>query len=75
MKNSRMKESTLDLTRKLEDPPISIYLEEPFAQTSDEKLFERKYMPEKSVGPNDFVNNTKVEVRSSMVYKPTKNVF
>lgn len=75
LKNSKLKESNIELERSLKDPPISMYLAEAHNSIPPEKLFERKFSPERSSSPMDFVRHMKPELKSSIVYKPLKKVF
>ena len=75
LKNSKMKDSNIQLDKELKDLPVSMYLEEAHTLTPAEKLFERNFDPERSVVNKDFTKVMKAETKSSQLYKPMKNLF
>ncbi len=63
------------MDKALQDPPISIYLEEPWREESSNTFFERKLDKTKAVSDLDFTGYIKEAYQHTKIYKPMKNVF
>lgn len=75
LSNERLKKTTLPMDKDLKDPPISIYLEEPWREEAPNSCFERKLDRTKAVSDLDFTGYIKEAHQHTKIYKPMKNVF
>lgn len=72
MKENRLKDTTLGMTKSIQENPISIYLAEGWEETTSKNLFERNYDPKRTVSAYDFKRNIKEPHQYDLVYKPMK---